>query len=751
MPVLPTLQSSQSVFNNTPLQSQNIPVDANDFGAQVGAAAQGLGQSAEQAGGDVNQVAIAKQAINNEGQANNTFATGLAPAVRAITQKFYTLQGQAAVDAQPEMSQAIQDARQAYRDSLNPAAARMFDETSLRFLNNEQDGMSRYVAQEQVKANQTASDNLVYSFKQNAADKYNDPIAFGGMLQSVAQERAQQGAVMGQSSVQVANQVVMDQSQMWVDRLRQIATKDPVAAYSMLQNGEDWTANGQPQHTDVMSQILPTQRASLIDEMKKGADIVTAHDNAAAFLAGITPPASSAGALGVRNNNFGNLKDPNTGQFQQFATPQQGIQAADSNLLAYQTKHGIDTIDGIVNRWAPQGDGNNNPTAYAATVAKATGIAVDQKVDLTDPATRTKILDAMFDVESPGWRGAADHSTLPQAPPSSPFAPANQPAVGAVTGDLAVPVANAGQVGNNAVTGLDPVAMEADLSKRAEAARAWGNAVQPNDPAYGDKMYAEVMNLGNSQINGVRTTQNAAAETLSNSIDAGKLTSMPALMADPASKAAYNLLSEKGQIAVTNMLAAPPVKLNTNNLPLYAQLKGEQMEHPDQFVKEDIIGSYGGKLPTDVLKTLIDDQANIVKGGVAQSQKAISLTGAWGNVQDIAANAGITESKDPANLTKLKGAFLISMENYQQQNGKPADAAAQRKLMAGLLVPGTQTTPGILFGNVWPNHTSMPAFESPDQKNFQAPQNDKGWTLHVDKHGNQAYVSPDGKQFEVAQ
>ena len=26
--------------------------------------------------------------------------------------------------------------------------------------------------------------------------------------------------------------------------------------------------------------------------------------------------------------------------------------------------------------------------------------------------------------------------------------------------------------------------------------------------------------------------------------------------------------------------------------------------------------------------------------------------------------------------------------------------------------------------------------------------NNKGWTLHTDAKGNQAYVSPDGKQFE---
>src|SRR5580700_4684076 len=170
MPVLPTLESSQSVFSTGTLQSQQIQSSPADFGGQVAAAGAQVGQSAQQLGGDLTQVAVAKQAINNESQANNTFATGLAPAVRGLTQGFYQMKGQAAVDAQPQISAAIEDTRQELRASLNPAAARMFDETSLRFLNNEQDGMSRYAAQEQVTANQTASNNMVYAFQQHAAD-----------------------------------------------------------------------------------------------------------------------------------------------------------------------------------------------------------------------------------------------------------------------------------------------------------------------------------------------------------------------------------------------------------------------------------------------------------------------------------------------------------------------------------------------------------------------------------------------------
>ncbi len=112
-------------------------------------------------------------------------------------------------------------------------------------------------------------------------------------------------------------------------------------------------------------------------------------------------------SLGVRNKNPGNLRDRDTGNFAQFDTLRQGIHAADMNLLDYQVHHGIRTIEAVVNRWAPKGDGNNDPAAYAAAVSKSTGIGVDEQIDLTDATVRTRVLSAMFDVESPGWRQAA--------------------------------------------------------------------------------------------------------------------------------------------------------------------------------------------------------------------------------------------------------------------------------------------------------------------------------------------------------
>jgi hypothetical protein len=132
--------------------------------------------------------------------------------------------------------------------------------------------------------------------------------------------------------------------------------------------------------------------------------------------------------VGIRNNNFGNIKGAN-GQFATYDTPQAGINAADQTLAAYGAKHGINTLTGIANRWSPAGDGNNNPAAKAAAMSAASGVGVNDPINLSDPATRARILPALFDTETPGWRNAAGGA--PSQPPAARGGPmAAQPPQG---------------------------------------------------------------------------------------------------------------------------------------------------------------------------------------------------------------------------------------------------------------------------------------------------------------------------------
>lgn len=92
-------------------------------------------------------------------------------------------------------------------------------------------------------------------------------------------------------------------------------------------------------------------------------------------------------------NNPLNLRASPT-SFQQFSTLDEGIKKADDNLSIYGSKHGIDTVSGIVSRWAPKAD-HNDTDKYAAAVAADSGYDLNEKVDLTDPHVRAVILSAM--------------------------------------------------------------------------------------------------------------------------------------------------------------------------------------------------------------------------------------------------------------------------------------------------------------------------------------------------------------------
>jgi hypothetical protein len=113
---------------------------------------------------------------------------------------------------------------------------------------------------------------------------------------------------------------------------------------------------------------------------------------------------------GIRNNNFGNIEDGpfarglpgyvgSDGRFAQFATPDAGMNAMDSLLQGYGSKHGINTISGIIGRWAPTNDGND-VGAYAAHVAKRVGVDPNQPIDLSDPSVRKIIAPAMAEFEN---------------------------------------------------------------------------------------------------------------------------------------------------------------------------------------------------------------------------------------------------------------------------------------------------------------------------------------------------------------
>ena len=131
------------------------------------------------------------------------------------------------------------------------------------------------------------------------------------------------------------------------------------------------------------------------------------------------------GAGGAANNPLnmrfaGQEGATNAGGFAAFKTPEAG-QAATDALFSKYADGGINTLSGLISRWAPPSE--NDTPGYIARVAKATGLDPNAPINLKDPAVARKIQQAMAVVE-----GNKNASVAPAPAPAASTAPPTPPA-----------------------------------------------------------------------------------------------------------------------------------------------------------------------------------------------------------------------------------------------------------------------------------------------------------------------------------
>ncbi len=125
--------------------------------------------------------------------------------------------------------------------------------------------------------------------------------------------------------------------------------------------------------------------------------------------------ASKSAPRGVRNNNPGNIDRSNVAwqgedrsatararepRFAVFTTPEAGFRALARTLLTYRSKHGLKTVRGIINRWAPPVE--NNTSAYVNQVAAAVGVAPDAVIDVRKRPVMLALVRAIAKHENGG-------------------------------------------------------------------------------------------------------------------------------------------------------------------------------------------------------------------------------------------------------------------------------------------------------------------------------------------------------------
>lgn len=94
---------------------------------------------------------------------------------------------------------------------------------------------------------------------------------------------------------------------------------------------------------------------------------------------------------GIRNKNPGNIRKSgdqwkgldspaDDGAFFRFESSHYGLRALARILINYRARYGIETIRGVIERYAP--DVENNTESYIASVSKHTGVPADKRLVL---------------------------------------------------------------------------------------------------------------------------------------------------------------------------------------------------------------------------------------------------------------------------------------------------------------------------------------------------------------------------------
>lgn len=388
-------------FQQMPAQFQ--PVQAQPVTPRVDPGAQlaTTGQQLERFGAALWDMELKDQAEQLQAatkDADAAFTSQLNALMHDPETGYFTQQGRNAVDGYEPTVKALDKLQ---RDSLGELkdpraremAAPIFRDRTQSALRDVQKHAGTQRRAWQVSASEARASVSIA----DGASNYADDEAFALSLGTALNEATEQGALLGWSeeATELKRRGYIDEA----FRLRYEAWRqdNPADALADFQRNAD--------------RVSPILRDRIGAELfNAAAPQLAAQINAAGGVGEVISRQSGDASQprGVRNNNPGNIMkalerwqgetegdDP---RFSTFETPEAGIRAMGKTLLTYQQKHGLDTIESIISRWAPATE--NDTRSYIAAVSRAVGLGPRQQIDLTDASTLSAVTQAMIRVEN---------------------------------------------------------------------------------------------------------------------------------------------------------------------------------------------------------------------------------------------------------------------------------------------------------------------------------------------------------------
>lgn len=386
-----------------PQGTRSIPggaATAADFGGNVGDQLVAAAGTLERSGERLNAMAVRVATENNETaakQADTEFNTILRDTLFDPEKGYFTLKGKAALDGYRPTEAQLRKMQSEHAAKIgNAEARRLFNDVATRRLDTALDSMAKHSATERRQW----VDGVSIARALNAGD---DAVAY-------AADAAKREAALNVGRQEIINNAkdLGEDPEITNRKLREYDTKAYKGIVEHLITTDPMGA--QRFYEENKHRIDGQQQIGIERTLKEATGRRRAEDDANSIMSPI--PA------GERGNNIGNIvkskyqyaggKGKGDGPFETFTTPEHGVAAAMQTIDAKAKQNGgaitpLELIGGNskVGGWAPADDGKdpllkgNNPKSYAAVIAKAAGIGINDPLPLNDPEKMAAVLKAM--------------------------------------------------------------------------------------------------------------------------------------------------------------------------------------------------------------------------------------------------------------------------------------------------------------------------------------------------------------------
>lgn len=395
---------------SAPDDYQHINTSPDQFGAAIGTGLEKLGAGSTSAGKVFGNIQTS-DSLN-----------GAMTSANAVVDKFRTLKGADALNAQKETSQQVDQIFADARKGLStPEQQFQFDQEARTFRNRYLAGMINSHADQQATVYGNAVNNASYeNGRQIIAGNPNDPDSFEhgvGLMAAGRLKNLQLNGLADNPDIVADShrQTMRDATEARITAL--IASPNPADIHRAM---DIWDANRPLMQTGKNYDALNAKVTDVFDKQTTASDANKylramenpEHPGSGMFqnIAGETPQDGRGSAA----FNLGNVKTAqgaatNTGEFEQPATPTDGVVLAANNL---RTGYRGMTIAQIGAKWAPPGD-HNNTAQWIQNVSDATGYGKDFVPNLDDPAQLKQMLAGISIAEkSPQERSNFTDSVL---------------------------------------------------------------------------------------------------------------------------------------------------------------------------------------------------------------------------------------------------------------------------------------------------------------------------------------------------